>query len=199
MTEQSSGPAPFGVRPENVAVLVMAALAVGLLVGVAIGQRQGMVVKQVVLPEAGPGAGFEADLAATAPAAPTSVAEARAMVAAMGHSDPETLIGLGDRKLANQVTYLALGFYLAALDTAPDRAEVWVKVAGAYRQVGQSADALEAARQATSRRPDLAEAWYEQAAAAAALGRQDQAATAAARYLALAPEGEHAAEARRWR
>ncbi len=158
--------------PENVFILVCAALLVGLLLGQAVGRRQGLEVNQVVLPEnlakeaeAGAHAAAEvtdAELAATAPKAPESLTEARDMVAQMGMADPAMLLDLGRRKLGNDVNYLALGFLEQAVELDPQLAEAWGLLGRGYNKVGEA----------------------------------ELAATAYRKYLDLAPDGELSGEAK---
>ena len=172
-----SPPARSGMMPENVFIVACAALMVGLLLGQAVGRRQGLQVNQVVLPEglaqeaeaaAHAEAGeiddaTEAEMKATAPKPPESVAEARAMVSKMGMADADMLIDLGKRKLGNHVNFLSIGFFEKATELEPERAEAWALLGEAY----------------------------------AAVHLPDEAAKAFAKYLALAPDGEYAEEARK--
>jgi len=166
-------PPRAGMMPENVFILVCAALVVGLLIGQAVGRRQGLQVNQVVLPESiaqeaaahadeDAASEAEAELAATAPAAPESIDEARAMVAQMGMADPLMLLDLGRRKLGNDVNWLALGFLEKAVEIEPDLAEAWGLLGRGYGKVGHA----------------------------------DESRDAYLKYLALAPDGELADEAK---
>lgn len=165
-------PPRAGMMPENVFILVAAALVVGLLLGQAVGRRQGMEVKQVVMPDnlaqeaaahadEANTAETEAELAATAPKAPESLEEARAMVAQMGMADANMLLDLGRRKLGNDVNWLALGFLEKAVEIEPQLAEAWGLLGRGYAKVGHA----------------------------------DEAKSAYGKYLALAPDGELADEA----
>lgn len=190
-----------GMHPENVAVLVLAALTVGLILGQAIGRRQGLEVKQVVLPEAAltaemPAGDVDEAMAETAPAAPETVADARRMVEMMGDADAAELITLGDRKFGNGVYYLAIGFYEKALAKEPDHPDTWVHLGAARHEVGLNEEALDAFAEALRRQPDHPVAWYNRGIVTAALGQRQEAVTAFEKYLALAPQGELAAEAR---
>ena len=152
-----------GMAPENVTVLVLAALAVGLIIGQAVGRRQGLTVRKVELPvpvatAAAPAAGeagadSDAMMKATAPKDPQSVDEARQLVAQMGDSDAQSLIDLGNRKFSHKHYFLAIGFFEKALSTDPNRPEVWCDLAAAFRAVKDPASAAKALTFASLARP----------------------------------------------
>lgn len=141
---------PAGVRGENVAVLVVAALVVGFLIGQAVGRRQGLEVRQVVLPEQAQPTIPLGEM----PKAPKSIAEAREMVAGMGEADPALLVSLGDRKLSNHHPLLAVAFYERALELQPDQPEVWASLARASVEAGLASSPQAALDEALARARD---------------------------------------------
>ncbi|NUQ00328.1 MAG: tetratricopeptide repeat protein [Armatimonadetes bacterium] len=195
-----------GMMPENVVVLVLAALLAGLLIGQALGRRQGLEVKQVAIapnsmnPHAGMEMGMggsDADLAASAPKAPESVEEARQMVELMGaDADVEGLIDLGNRKFDNGVYFLAIGFYLKALEKDPKRPDVWCDLGAAYHAVKHDDEALKAFDQALSQNPKHANSWFNRGVVYRDQKQRDKAVEAFGQYLKLQPAGEQADRAK---
>ncbi|MBI2300327.1 MAG: tetratricopeptide repeat protein [Armatimonadetes bacterium] len=145
MPDQPAPSRSTGMQPENVAVLVMAALAVGLLLGNAFGRRQKLEVKQVVVE---PQAEEQQSMASTAPPAPKTLDEARALVARMGDADAATLLDLGRRKMGNKHPLLAAAFFERALKEEPNHADGWHDLAKCYRALSRAADAEHAEEQA---------------------------------------------------
>lgn len=188
------------MQPENVALLVAGALVVGLLLGQAVGRRQGLQVQQVVLPPDEVAATEQADaedaLAASAPPPPPTLEAAREMVAKMGDADAETLVALGRRKLEHHHALLAAAFLEQAVKVDPAAADVWCDLGRAYAEAGQPAPALKAFGTALERQADLAPAWYHRGLVYQTTGDQTRAVADFEQYLQLAPGGEFAADAK---
>ncbi|MCC7493709.1 MAG: hypothetical protein IT204_15245 [Fimbriimonadaceae bacterium] len=200
MADLSPRPVRGSMAPENVLILVLAALAVGLLCGNATGRRQGLVVKQVVLPAElaaqTAAAEEESAMAASAPAAPESLAAARQMVASMGQADPAVLLDLGQRKLGNHVDYLAAALFERCTQLAPEQLAGWCGLAAAQRALGDLPAARQAVVAARGRDDRHAAAWFLRGEVERDAKQPAAAAEAYAKYLELAPRGEQAAAAK---
>lgn len=196
---------------ENVAVLVLAALLVGLLIGHALGRRQGLVVNHVGLPQDAAHAGMgdatdagampsasdeDSALAASAPPAPKSVEEARAMVAQMGSVPADELISLGNRKFDNGKWLLAIAFYEGALKQQADLPDVWCDLGAAYHAAGENDEALRCFDETLKRQPEHLQAWFNRGVVYAATGRKAEARAAYQKVIAVRPEDPLAQDAR---
>jgi tetratricopeptide (TPR) repeat protein len=148
--------------PENLALLLAGTLLAGLLLGLAIGRRQGLTLNTVQLPpdamnqsqSGGDSAADDEAMRASAPKAPTTYEEARAMVDAMGDTPVDELISLGDRKFGNGKHYLAAAFYAKALEQDPAHPRAWLNLAQAFDAIGDKDKAQEAYRQCLAHNPD---------------------------------------------
>lgn len=196
-----------GMAGENVAILVLSALLVGLLIGNALGRRQGLTLNQVALPgdphdgmhdhaaEAMP-SGMEAAgnpdaaMAASAPPAPETLDEARAMVEQMGGVDFATLVDLGNRKFDNGKWLLAIAFYEGAVKQQPDSPDVWCDLGIAYHQVDENSEALRCFDEALERQPEHLNSWYNRGIVFSAMGDATQARAALEKVLAIDTEGK---------
>lgn len=154
-----------GMERSNVAVLLVGTLITGVIIGLGIGRRQGLEIKQVALPAdmhsmgsapggGAPDANSEEAMKSTAPPPVTSLEEARTMVSGMGNAPAEELLSLGDRKYGNGKWFMAAAFYEAALAKEPDHAKAWLNLAQAYDRLGESAKAAEAYKSCLAHKPD---------------------------------------------
>lgn len=205
MSEQPETSAPRGgLAVENVAVLVLAALLVGLLIGHALGRRQGLTINQVGMPpdamHAGLGepsaTGDDAALADSAPPSPETLEDARAMVAQMGNAPAAELVELGNRKFDNGHWLLAIAFYEAALGRSSDQPEVWCDLGAAFHAANQNEDALRCFDEALKREPEQLQAWFNRGVVYAAMGRRDDSTAAYRKVIALKPDDPLSADAR---
>lgn len=201
-------PARVGIMPENVSILIMVALVTGLLLGQAIGRRQGLKINQVVLPDhlahAAVAAEHDHDHEHEGEGTP-----GEAPAGAMGGGAAEA--SGADARVDAMKTKMDEGVTAPPLDMPKDlpAAEAMVARMGindpaTLLQFGRSQLdddnpwlALGFLDQAVKTDPKLAEAWGLLGRGYHTVGQAAESREAWQQYLALAPSGEMATEARR--
>jgi len=110
--------------------------------------------------------------------------------------DVQANIGFGNLLFDSSQWDKAADHYGRALAKDPGNADVRVDMAIAYHNLGQDQRAREEIERVTRDHPDHKNAWLNLGVVTASLGDRAAAIRAWERYLALDPNGEHAAEIR---
>jgi tetratricopeptide (TPR) repeat protein len=116
-----------------------------------------------------------------------------------GHPEHEVIVPLVQACLASSRLRAALVYAEPFLRRHPEHVRLRYLVATLHLGLGHAAVAERELARVTARRPDLPEAHYLRGVIARdALGELLEARARFERYLALAPDGDHAAELRAW-